>query len=147
MTMWNVARTALEVIVFLSVLAGIFAAPWFLITKLGKSLPDGRLKAALFKKRFHFEPPPTAPPTAFDRMVGRIIIRSSRVLIGALIATGGYLFLADGIAKIGSIPFSQLTLSVLLVGASKAILLIALACLGIFVDFGEGPQGTRERIQ
>ena len=146
MTMWNVAITALEVIVFLAVLVGIVAAPWFLITRLGESLPDGRLKAALFKKRFHFEPPPPAPPTAFDRMVGRIIIRSFRVLIGALIATGGYLFLADGIAKIGSIPFSQLTLSVLLVGASKAILLIALACLGIFVAFGEGPQGPRERI-
>jgi hypothetical protein len=147
MTFLDIARTALEIVVFLAVIAGIFAIPHLLITKLGKSLPNGKLKTALFKERFHVEPVRPSPPTAVDRAIGRVLIRSMRIQIGIAIACIGYLFLIGGVKAFIDTPFFQLTPRLLFTGLSKVALLAAIAYIGMLTAFGNSyPQEPRNRV-
>ena len=70
---------------------------------------------------------------------GRVIIRSIRVLIGALLAIAAYAWFSAHDPSIGDIPLGQLTLKVIVSSLFNIALVAGAAWLSWLIAFGDGP--------
>jgi hypothetical protein len=73
----------------------------------------------------------------------RFIVRCLRVIVAVAIALFAYVWLGDSNSKIGDIPFSDLTLSMIFSALFRGVLIMGSAWLSWVIAFGEGPQDDR----
>jgi len=71
--------------------------------------------------------------------VGRVIVRSIRVFIGAALALIAWAWLSSHDSSIGDIPLGQLTLKAIVSSIFNVVLAVGAAWLSWIVAFGEGP--------
>ena len=77
---------------------------------------------------------------ATKHKVVRFCIRSLRIIASAAIAIAAYLFLYEPDSSIGDVPFSSLTLNMILSGLFRTGLLIGAAFVCWYIAFGKGPK-------
>ena len=82
--------------------------------------------------------PETATEARMYR-VSRFLIRAVRVACGAGLALFAFAWLHDSGGGIGDVPFSSLTLNMVLSSLFKIALYIGAACLCWYIAFGDGP--------
>ena len=72
--------------------------------------------------------------------VVRFCIRSMRIVVSLVVGFGAYVFIYDPNSRIGDIPFSSLTLNMILSGLLRTGLLIGVAFLCWQIAFGNAPE-------
>lgn len=82
--------------------------------------------------------PETAAEARLYR-ISRFFIRTIRIAFASALALLAFAWLSGNSTGIGDVPFSSLTLNMILSSLFKAALGIGAACLCWFIAFGDGP--------